>query len=81
VSNFRISICAVTIIAAFFCSSLISPARADTAYLIHNVKSGRCLDATDSDPGGNNPNSLPNGTPIQLWDCWGWADAAVGLPC
>ena len=38
---------------------------------IQNVKSGRCLDATDSDPGGNNPNSLPNGTPIQLWDCWG----------
>ena len=35
-----------------------------------NVKGGRCLDARDPDPG--NPNSvLGNGTPIQLWDCWG----------
>jgi len=36
-----------------------------------NVKSGRCLDARDPDPFGNDPNSLPNMTIVQLWDCHG----------
>jgi hypothetical protein len=36
-----------------------------------NVKSGRCLDATDPDPAGNDPNSLPDATLIELWDCHG----------
>ncbi len=59
------------IIAAVMFSSCLttSSARADAAYLIKNLKSGRCLDARDPDPSVNNP--LPNGTAIQLWDCWG----------
>ena len=53
------------------------------ANTIVNSKANRCLDARDPDL--NNPNSLTNGTRIELWDCWGgpmqaWYRTAAPMP-
>jgi Ricin-type beta-trefoil lectin domain/LGFP repeat len=67
---FRMPFSTAIIAAAMFSNCVtVCPVYADTAYLIHNLKSGLCLDARD--PNVNDPKSLTDGTAIQLWDCWG----------
>jgi len=62
----RYDIVAAMAITFFSCSLTSFEASAEDAWLITNEQGDRCLDAelTTGDP-------LPNGTKVQLWECWG----------